>query len=105
MIRIVASAVVLCLAVHALADPPPATYVKGTVKSTGLQQLSRRVTWSNVYVLWGDARPAQSPSSSRRFDFLLPPGDFELWGYGTDTYERRKPLHIDPGQKRVEVEF
>lgn len=51
------------------------------------KDLKKKPPWTNVYVnaLPGKIRVARHSSHEAEFSFLLPPGDYQLYMYGTDT--------------------
>ena len=73
-------------------DPPPA---------------GDRVGWTNVYLcrtVGGTrSRLVGSPDRGGRFEFVAPPGDYELWCYGTYLADTRSPLAIPPGVAAVDA--
>ena len=79
--------------------------IKGRLVSKGLEELGQSLHWTNVYVYWSGSRPFSCSSEYRRFEFLLPPGQYEIKAYGTGTEEIRKRLQVLPGQRRMEMEI
>jgi len=51
------------------------------------KDLKKKPSWTNVYVnaLPGKIRVARHSSQEAEFSFLLPPGEYQLYMYGTDT--------------------
>lgn len=65
----------------------PTSRVVVNTRSTALEGLGRRLVWSNVYVRIGDhVRVMGIDSTAGRHELLLPPGDYTLDVYGSDTY-------------------
>lgn len=81
----------------------PACRVRGKLTSEALNALDRSLTWTNVYVEWNGARPLSWASSQQTFEFLLPPGQYRLDAYGTDTYSATPTLTIKPGRREMEL--
>ena len=79
--------------------------VKGRLFSKGLEELGLPLDWTNVYVYWDDSIPFSCSSDYRRFEFLLPPGRYQIGSCGTETYEIRQELVVRPGQKEMELEI
>ncbi len=84
----------------------PTCEVAATVTCAGLETLGKALTWSNIYVRPADEHmlPFGSAwSDDRRHTMLLPPGTYNLWAYGTDTYGAMRTITIEPGQTDLEV--
>jgi thiol-disulfide isomerase/thioredoxin len=65
------------------------------------KEMNFKPTWTNVYMMTPDgARFLECGSDQAIFSFLLPPGAYKFWGYGTDirsltqdmTFAADKPL-------------
>jgi thiol-disulfide isomerase/thioredoxin len=77
----------------------PACRLEVKTTSKGLEQLGSRLSWSNVYIMWGRTRPMNSSSSTGEQVFILPPGEYQINAYGTDTDTLYPPLKIEPGER------
>jgi thiol-disulfide isomerase/thioredoxin len=77
----------------------PACHVTVKTTSTELEQLGRKLTWSNVYLTWNKMRPMSSDSRSGDQVFYLPPGEYKLNAYGADANSVYPALTIAPGEK------
>jgi thiol-disulfide isomerase/thioredoxin len=88
-------------AVVAVADPKrdveirlgPLVRVHGKFES---KDLGRAIPWTNVYInlLPGKIRMVQNSSTKAEFSVLLPPGEYDLNGYGGVVTGIHKPLSI-----------
>ena len=68
----------------------------------------RKRGWSpdmlTVYVFWEKHRPCQYTSKQRRFEFLLPPGRYEVMIYSEDPEEAvESRIEIKAGQKELDA--
>jgi len=79
--------------------------ITGKLVSSGLEKLGRRLGWTNVYVYWSDSRPFSCSSEYRRFEFLLPPGQYTMRAYGAGTEEVYKQVEVLPGQQKIAMEI
>lgn len=78
----------------------PTSRVVVNARSTALESLGGRLVWSNVYVNIGDrVRVMGIDSTTGRHELLLPPGEYTLDVYGSDTYsaEPHPTFTIAPG--------
>ncbi len=82
----------------------PVCRVTVKLASTGLTDLNRKLTWSNVYVYWNDTRPIGRDSTTGVHEFFLPPGEYKLYAYGRDTYTEQPELKIEAGEKEKTIE-
>jgi len=83
----------------------PECHVRGRLVSSGLVELGRPMTWTNVYVYAGDHRPLDYISEKQRFEFFLPPGHYKLDAYGTDLDHRERQIEVRPGQRELLIEI
>jgi len=81
--------------------------VYGQLKSSSLEKLNQALEWTNVYLYRGKYRPLSCSSKSGQFEFefLVPPGDYELYAYGTSTYSVRREIEIKAEQQELETNF
>lgn len=75
----------------------PTCRVVVRTSSSGLGKLGKPLVWSNVYAHWGDLRPFACSSENGTHEFMLPPGEYTLNAYGTDTYGVDISVTIKPG--------
>ncbi|MBS0198468.1 MAG: TlpA family protein disulfide reductase [Planctomycetes bacterium] len=76
----------------------PACRVTVTTASTSLEKLGLKLEWANVYICLGEARPFACDSKVGKHEFILPPGEFKVLGYGSETYMQTPMLKIGPGE-------
>ena len=81
----------------------PACHVQGKLISTKLAELGQSLSWTNVYASWNAHRPLSCSSRAQQFEFILPPGQYKLDAYGTDTYSVDRDVEIKPGQGKLEL--
>jgi hypothetical protein len=57
-------------------------------------ELGKPPTWTNLYVslMPSGVRLVMNDSREAKFDVLVPPGTYQLWGYGTDVADLRKDI-------------
>jgi thiol-disulfide isomerase/thioredoxin len=82
-----------------LSVPPlklaPASKVFGRFAS---QELGQPLTWTNVYINTAPrARLIQCMSDEAQFAFVLPPGKYQLHGYGTDVKGHNREIEVLEG--------
>lgn len=84
----------------------PVIRVVVSTRSTSLEALGRSLEWSNVYVnLPGRLRVMGIDSRTGTHEILLPPGEYELDVYGTETYSVKPAptLRLAPGGEDVSL--
>lgn len=94
----------------------PACYVHGTLTSAALQAIGWPLRWSNVYLSWGRHRPLSCASEQQRLEFWVPPGQYELWAYGSGrsddahlthfgaaTESKYVTITVEPGQTDLDL--
>jgi len=71
----------------------PACHVHGRLGSEGLKKIGRPLTWTNVYLQWNqDSFGVLSHiSDNQRFEFLVPPGEYQLMAYGSGSKGGKPP--------------
>jgi thiol-disulfide isomerase/thioredoxin len=86
----------------------PACHVRGDVSSVGLWQVGRDIHRTIVL----PASPGEqvlytfeSVWDGPRFDFPMPPGDFQLDVYGTDSNSVYRFIHIEPGRREMNLQI
>ena len=77
----------------------PLCRVHGKLTSEKLAKLGRKLSWTNMYVQAGSSRPVSCSSERQRYDFLVPPGEYAVDVYGTDTYGSGGRLIIPEGMR------
>ncbi len=82
----------------------PACKVTVRASCAGLENLGRKLEWSNVYIYFGAHRPFACSSTNGVHEFLLPPGEYRVCTYGRGTYMTFTPLAIAPGDKEKSVQ-
>jgi len=77
----------------------------GRLESAGLRQAGRELHWANVYVAWGGRRLFECSGWNQRFEFFLPPGQYELLAYGEEVDDAKSTIEIEPGQSELRMEI
>jgi thiol-disulfide isomerase/thioredoxin len=84
----------------------PVCRVTARVTSTELAGLGRTFAVSHVYVWCGKLRPTGSEGSKDGVHhILLPPGEYSLFAYGTDSGNKNLSITIAPGEREKQVEL
>jgi uncharacterized protein (TIGR03067 family) len=60
-------------------------------------------TWSNVFVMQSGRRIGNFASTSGRFSFALPPGNYTLDAYGTQLTHKLVPFTVPPGEGEIRM--
>jgi len=87
----------------------PVCHVHGKLDSEGLKKVGRPLTWTNVYMSWNrDSHGVMSHmSDEQRFEFFVPPGEYELNAYGSgegaSTKHTDHEIVIQPGQSELDM--
>jgi hypothetical protein len=83
-------------------DLKPLAKVHGRITSP---ELGRRPGWTNIYVMdsSGQTRFLACQSDKAEFALSLPPGEYKLWGYGSDVESVRRPLVVKAGETTVDL--
>jgi RNA polymerase sigma factor (sigma-70 family) len=83
----------------------PECRLSGTIVCDDLKQAGKPMAWINVYLLQDGKRIADCDSSEGLFEFVVPPGTYALYAYGTDLGKKtvsvtvpadRRALRVDP---------
>lgn len=77
----------------------PACHVVVKTKSSSLAALGIPLKWANVYVFWGETRPFGCDSQDGTHEFWLPPGEYKLDAYSSDTYWVHIQMKVESGDK------
>ncbi|CAG0993996.1 Thiol-disulfide oxidoreductase ResA [Phycisphaerales bacterium] len=77
------------------------------LKSTSMAALGRGLSWTNVYVRWDQTRPMAVFGERQVHELLLPPGEYSLVAYGTDTYNEVIKVQIAPdeSERRIDLDL
>ncbi len=67
------------------------------------KELGKRPKWTNVYLMSGQARFAMCASEEAAFSFLLPPGTYNFYAYGTDIQRVTKDITLKPGESELDL--
>lgn len=84
----------------------PARQVDGHASGVGLAQAGLSIQQTIVYASkpgCGVLSTLEGVFNGPRFGFALPPGDFMLNVYGTNSRSAYRFIHIKPGQRRLEL--
>jgi thiol-disulfide isomerase/thioredoxin len=76
----------------------PACRVQVKTRSTSMERLGLPLTWANVYVYWGQTRPFGCDSEQGLHEFWLPPGEYKLNAYSSDTYGVAQTFEVKAGE-------
>ncbi len=84
----------------------PACHVTAKLHSTEAVALGRTVTWTNLYAWWGTSRPVGVERRRNGIhEFLLPPGEYRIHAYGTDTADKNVEISIAPGLTELNLDI
>jgi hypothetical protein len=67
------------------------------------KELNKQLQWTNVYILSGQARFAMCSSEEASFSFLLPPGTYKIWAYGTDIQDLKKDITLKAEERDLDL--
>jgi hypothetical protein len=67
------------------------------------KELNKRPKWTNVYIISGQARFAMCSSDEASFSFLLPPGTYNFYAYGTDIQTLKKDITLKAGASEQDL--
>ena len=90
----------------------PVCHVHGRLSSEGLKKIGRPLNLTHVYLLWNrDSHGVLSHTSHNskeyRFDFLVPPGQYELYAYGycegASTEKAKPKVEVKAGQAELDM--
>jgi thiol-disulfide isomerase/thioredoxin len=81
----------------------PECRISGKIVCPELVKLGRKVDWTNVYLRLGQARMMASDSERGEFHLVVPPGAYELEGYGTYAAQKTMPLTVSTGKRDMEL--
>ncbi len=67
------------------------------------KELGKRPKWTNVYLMSGQARFAMCASEEASFSFLLPPGTYKFYAYGTDIQKLLKDITLKASETEKDL--
>jgi thiol-disulfide isomerase/thioredoxin len=79
----------------------PAVRVAGTIENDDLKTAGQPVGWTNTTAYAGGIPVANFMTKRGRFEFPLPPGEYEIEVYGESLARKRFPLTVPAGEKEV----
>jgi thiol-disulfide isomerase/thioredoxin len=77
----------------------PECRMTGVVVSEQLKKIGKPVGWTNVYLMQDGRRVADSDSHEGKFEFVVPPGRYELDAYGSDVKGKHVWVTVPAGRK------
>jgi uncharacterized protein (TIGR03067 family) len=84
-------------------DLEPAVRVTGSVVSDELKKAGQSLGWVMTILHHRGTPVASSDAPGGAFDYVLPPGEYELEAYGTDLRRKTIPVHVHAGQSEVTI--
>ncbi len=81
----------------------PECRIKGKIECPDLAKIGRKTDWTNVYLSMGRARLMSSDSQKGEFQFFVPPGTYDLNGYGTYLASKNEKLTVPAGKREIEL--
>lgn len=83
----------------------PGCRVRGrATPAVAREQKWKSVKWLTVYVYWRVHRPCQYSSKEGQFEFILPPGTYEVRAYADDSdKDVVLPIRIKSGQRELDL--
>jgi thiol-disulfide isomerase/thioredoxin len=82
----------------------PGCRVSGKLVSPELAKLGRKVGWTNVYLNIGSARMMACDSEENGdFQFFVPPGRYDLNGYGAYLASKNVSITVPNGKREIEL--
>jgi thiol-disulfide isomerase/thioredoxin len=81
----------------------PECRISGKIVCPELAKLGRKVDWTNVYLNLGQARLMASDSERGDFHLVVPPGRYELDGYGTCLASKHETLTVPADKREMEL--
>ena len=80
-------------------------HVTGTVSCVGASPKTNESLWTAAYIhtFSGDLRPIIYMSKRQAFEFILPPGDYDLQAYGEGVYGTDRFLRLIDGLQSLEL--
>ncbi len=81
----------------------PECQIKGTLECPELAKIGRKIDWTNVYLSLGRSRMMSCDSERGDFRFFVPPGTYNLDGYGTYAGTQKATVTVPPGKREIEL--
>jgi thiol-disulfide isomerase/thioredoxin len=81
----------------------PECRISGKIVCPELAKIGRKVDWTNVYLNLGRARIMGCDSESGQIHFFVPPGRYELDGYGTYVASKNETVTVPAGKREIEL--
>ena len=81
----------------------PERLVTGTITCKQMAERKKPIDWTNVYLMKDGQRVAMSSSKSGKFTFVVPPGDYTLWVYGSKYKSRYVDVTVPQGDDTFTV--
>ena len=81
----------------------PECSISGKIVCPELAKLGRKVGWTNVYLSLGRGTMMASDSERGDFHLVVPPGRYELEGYGTYAAQKTVPLTVSADKREMEL--
>jgi thiol-disulfide isomerase/thioredoxin len=81
----------------------PECQIKGKIVCPDLAKIGRKIDWTNVYLSMGTARLMSCDSEKGEFRLVVPPGTYQLRGYGTYVATQTGSVTVPAGKREVEV--
>jgi thiol-disulfide isomerase/thioredoxin len=68
------------------------------------KEMNFKPTWTNVYMMTAEgARVLQNDSRDASFSFLVPPGKYKFWAYGSDIKDARQDMTLSADKPEVDM--
>ncbi|HEY4261376.1 MAG TPA: TlpA disulfide reductase family protein [Schlesneria sp.] len=77
--------------------------VSGKITCRDLTELNRPIGWTNAYLTSDAGRAFGCSSTDQTFHFFVPPGEYELFLYGSDLHKCERKVSVTPGQREVDL--
>ncbi len=72
----------------------PECYLQGTINCEELSKAGQPLGWTNVYLEENGRSIASCSSENGKFDFLVPPGKYQLNAYGSELHRRKVTVTV-----------
>lgn len=81
----------------------PECRISGRLVCPELAKIDRKIDWTNVYLSRGQARMMACDSKKGEFHFFVPPGHYDLRGYGKYAAATHQALTVGAGKREIEL--
>ena len=81
----------------------PECQIKGKLECPELAKIGRKIDWTIVNLNMGQSRMMSCNSQRGDFHFFVPPGTYNLDGYGTYAGRKEATVTIPPGKREIEL--